>query len=329
MALDPQAVAYLTQTIAIGVQAPSEVTLEEARRSYEESAGALFGSPAPVESVEDLDADGVEVRVYRPSSGQLPALVYCHGGGWVLGSLDSHDPLCRTLAARCRCAVIAVNYRLAPEHPYPAAVEDVWTAFRWASRRFAPLAVAGDSAGGQLAAAAALRAREAGIPLALQALIYPATDYGFDTPSYHENAEGTTLTAALMRWFWAQYVPDRSTADEPECSPLRSPELAGLAPAFVMTAEYDPLRDDGEGYARRLAEADVPVKLRRYDGQIHGFIRMPALIDRANDAIDELAHAIRSALSGAPEVNYSDLTKRSSRRHSPSKSDSRTVPSGL
>jgi acetyl esterase len=296
--LDPQAVAYLDQLRTLAVPSAAEVPLDDARRPYEEGAAALFGSAGQVASVEDADADGVPIRVYRPSSAELPGLVYCHGGGWVLGSLDSHDPLCRTLAARSGCAVIAIDYRLAPEHPYPAAVDDAWTATAWAAERFSPLAVGGDSAGGQLAAAVALRARDAGVALALQALIYPATDFAFDTQSYRDNADGMGLTAALMRWFWTQYLQDGTRAGEPGCSPLRVPELAGLPPALVLTAEYDPLRDEGEAYARRLDEAAVRVALRRYEGQIHGFIRMPALIDRANDAIDEVADAVRSALRG-------------------------------
>jgi acetyl esterase len=303
MPLDPQVVAYLNKVRTLGVPLPSEVPLEDARRTYEEGAAVLFGPAAQVASVEDTDADGVPVRVYRPSSGELPGLVYCHGGGWVLGSLDSHDPLCRTLAARSGCGLIAVGYRLAPEHPYPAAADDAWVATAWAAQRFSSLAVAGDSAGGQLAATVALRARDAGLPLALQALIYPATNYAFDTESYRDNAEGPVLTAALMRWFWAQYLRDETRAGEPDCSPLRVPQLAGLPPALVLTAEYDPLRDEGEAYARRLDEASVPVALRRYEGLIHGFVRMPALIDRANRAIDEVAAAVRLALLVTPEAS--------------------------
>jgi acetyl esterase len=294
--LDPQVVVYLDQLEALGVPSPWEVPLEDARRTYEESAGPLFGSPGQVMAVEDLDADGVPVRVYRPAAGELPALVYCHGGGWVLGNRGTHDPLCRTLAARSGCTVIAVDYRLAPEHPYPAALEDAWTATEWAAERFSPLAVAGDSAGGQLAASVALRARDTDLALALQVLIYPVTNYAFDTQSYRENTEGPALTAAQMRWFWGQYLQDEARAAEPGCSPLQAPDLSGLPPAFVLSAEYDPLRDEAEAYARRLDQAGVPVRLRRYDGLIHGFIRMPALIDRADGAIDDVAAAVRSAL---------------------------------
>jgi acetyl esterase len=297
--VDSQVVAYLQQLRTLGAPAPWDVPLEDGRRSYEESAARLFGPAGRVASVEDVDAGGVPVRVYRPAVGELPGLVYCHGGGWVVGGFGSHDPLCRTLAARSGCAVIAVDYRLAPENPYPAAVEDAWTVTAWAAERFSPLAVAGDSAGGQLAASVALVARDTDLSLALQVLIYPATNYGFDTQSYRDNTEGPALTAAQMRWFWAQYVQDQTRAGEPGNSPLRAPELARLPPAFVVSAEYDPLRDEAEAYARRLDEAGVGVTLRRYEGLIHGFIRMPALIHRANDAIDEIGAAVRSALRGS------------------------------
>jgi acetyl esterase len=297
MPLDPQVVSYLDQLQRLGVPSPAEAPLQDARSAYESGAAALFGPADPVHSVHDSDANGVPVRIYRPAEDDLPGLVYYHGGGWVLGSLDSHDPLCRTLAARSGCTVIAVGYRLAPEHPYPAAVEDAWTATAWAAERFVPLAIGGDSAGGQLAAAVALRARDAGLPLALQILIYPPTSYAFDTQSYRENLAEGVLTADLMRWFWTQYVPDPARAGEADCSPLRAPRLEGVARALVLTAEYDPLRDDGEAYARRLEQAGVAVTSRRYAGQIHGFVRMPALLDRAGEAIDQCASAVRAALN--------------------------------
>jgi acetyl esterase len=297
VSLDPQVVSYLDQLKELGVRPPSDLPIEEARQAYDEGAVARFGSVPIVAVVEDADAAGVPVRVYRPASGKLPGIVYCHGGGWVLGSLSSHDPLCRALAVQSGCAVIAVDYRLAPEHPYPAALEDVWAATIWAATQFAPLAVAADSAGGQLAAALALRARAAALPLALQALIYPVTNYSFDTPSYLENFGEMTLTADLMRWFWRQYVQDERQAEDPGCSPLRASDLAGLPRAHVLTAEYDPLRDEGEEYARSLRDSGVPVTLNRYEGQIHGFIRMPALIDKARDAIAEISSAIRAAMS--------------------------------
>jgi acetyl esterase len=223
--------------------------------------------------------------------------VYLHGGGWVVGGPDSHDPLCRTLAARSRATIIAADYRRAPEHPYPAAVEDAWTVTQWAAERFSPLAVAGDSAGGQLATAVALRARDSGPPLALQVLIYPVTNHPGSAASYGTVGEGTTLNGELMWWFWSQYLTDPSRAGEPDCSPLRAPDLSGLPPALILTAEYDPLGGEAQAYAARLREAGVTVTAYDYEGLMHGFIRMPAVIDRARDAIDEVAAAIAAALT--------------------------------
>jgi len=295
--LDPQVVAYLARLRELGVQPVSDLPLETARGNYDAGTAGLFGEPDEIESVEDLDADGVPVRVYRPSLDESPpAVVYLHGGGWVVGGPDSHDALCRTLAARSGCAVIAVDYRRAPEHPYPAAIEDAWTATRWAAERFAPLAVAGDSAGGQLAASVALRARDGGLPLALQALIYPVTDHPGSAASYGTVGEGTPLNGELMWWFWSRYLTDEARAAEPDCSPLRAPDLSGLPPTVILTAEFDPLHPEGEAYAARLRQAGVPVSERRYDGLIHGFIRMPAVLDRAGEAIDELADAFAAAL---------------------------------
>jgi acetyl esterase len=268
------------------------------RREYDAAAPGLFGPAPHVDSVEDHDADGVPVRVYRPAGGERAALVYLHGGGWVLGGLDSHGPLCQTLAARSGQAVVAVDYRLAPEHRYPAAVEDAWTAFRWVHERFDRLAVAGDSAGGHLSATVARRARDADLALALQALVYPATDYGCEWPSHRRYTTGPAFHTAEMQWFWKQFLDDPSRAHEPDCSPLRS-DLSGVAPALVLTAEHDPLRDEGEAYAHALQAAGVPVTLHRYDGLIHGFLRMPGVIGRANQALSLVADAVADALTPA------------------------------
>jgi acetyl esterase len=296
MTLDPQAAAYLDRLRELAPPPHWEIGPAAARRRMDQDAAALFGDAEPVGSVEEDEADGVPVRVYRPEEGGDPGLVWFHGGGWVLGSLDSHDRLCRALAARSGCSVVSVAYRLAPEHPYPAAIEDSWTATLWASRSFAGLAVGGDSAGGHLAAVVAVRARDHGLPLAVQALAYPNTDASCDTPSFREHAGIPNLTAEAARWFWNQFCPAERRG-EPEASILRAPDLAGVAPALVLTAEYDVLRDEGEAYARRLAEAGVPVTLHRYDGQIHGFLRLPAVIERARAGIDEVADAVRSALA--------------------------------
>ncbi len=296
MPLDPQAAAYLERLRVLSPPPHWEIGAVAARRRRDEEAPALFGEAVPVASVEDADADGVPVRVYRPADGEPPGLVWFHGGGWVLGSLDSHDRLCRALAARSGCTVVAADYRLAPEHPYPAAGEDAWTTTLWASGKFAAVAVGGDSAGGHLAAVTALRARDRGVQLALQVLVYPVTDAGCDTQSYADYAEVPNLTAETMRWFWDQFCADERRA-EPEASVLRAPDLRDLAPALVLTAEYDVLRDEAEAYARRLLDAGVPVTLTRYDGLIHGFLSMPAAIERATDAIDEVAGAVRAALA--------------------------------
>jgi acetyl esterase len=293
--LDPQAAAYLDRLRELEASPYWEIGPVAARRRMDDDAPALFGEADAIASIVDADADGVPVRIYRADDRELPGLVWFHGGGWTIGSLDSHDRLCRTLAARCGCALVSVDYRLAPEHPYPAAVEDAWTATLWASRRFAGLAIGGDSAGGHLAAVVAVRARDRGLPLALQALVYPPTDGGLDTPSFREHADVPNLTREVMHWFWDQFCPVERRA-EPEASVLRALDLRGVAPAFVLTAEYDVLRDEGEAYARRLLDAGVPVMLTRYEGQIHGFLRMPAVIERAREAIDQVAESVRTAL---------------------------------
>jgi acetyl esterase len=295
--LDPDIAAHLEAHTVIPPLDGEGPSIADLRREYDAAAPGLFGPAPALASVTDEDADGVPVRVFRPTGRETTALVYLHGGGWVLGDLDSHDPLCRTLAARSGVAVVAVDYRLAPEHPYPAAPEDAWTAARWTADRFDHIAVGGDSAGGNLSAVVALRARDAGLPLALQVLIYPATDHGCRWPSCREAREGPGFRTGEMEWFWEQYLTDPDRADEPDCCPLRSPDHSGLAPALVLTAEYDPLRDEGEAYAQALQDAGVAVSRHRYDGLIHGFLRMPAVTPRADDALTLIADAVRDALA--------------------------------
>jgi len=260
-------------------------------------------------SVEDRVVPGpagaLPVRIYRPQvESPLPALVFFHGGGWVIGSLDSHDATCRDLARRVGCAVVSIGYRLAPEHPYPAAAEDCYAATAWLAEHGADfgvdgrrLAVGGDSAGGNLAAVVAQMARDRrGPELAFQLLIYPVTDADFERASYVENAEGFLLEAVGMRWFWDLYVPDLAQRSEPYCAPLRAVDLAGLPPALVITAELDPLRDEGEAYAKGLREAGVPVTATRYDGMIHGFFGMGLLAQGARDAVADASGALQEAL---------------------------------
>jgi acetyl esterase len=280
-----------------------EVPLDVLRAGPELEVPEIWGLPDEVDEVVDLLIPGpggkLRVRVYRPLSTELlPVVIWFHGGGWVVGTLDSHDPVCRALANRTPCVVVAVDYRLAPEAPFPAAVEDSWAATQWVVQEALKLGgdtsrivVAGDSAGGNLAAAVALRARDSGLELALQVLVYPVTDSDLDSESYLRLATGLNLTRAKMEWYWQQYLGG-ADGSHPEASPLRAPDLAGVAPALVQTAEHDPLLSEGEAYAARLGEAGVPVTLTRYDGMIHGFIRMPALVAEADFSLAEIASAV-------------------------------------
>jgi acetyl esterase len=294
MPLDPQARAYLEEQERLGIPPIWELGVEQAGRNMEETAPTLVPFE-DVASVEDATAGSVPVRIYRPEAAGAGALVWFHGGGWVVGSIDTHDGICRQLANRAGCTIVSAGYRLAPEHRFPAAVEDAWEVTAWAAETFDTIAIGGDSAGGQLTAVVALGARRRGIPLALQVLVYPALASSYDTPSYEACATGYGLTREAMRWYWEQYLGS-ADGSAPDASPLLAPDLADAPPALVLTAEYDPLRDEGEAYAQRLKEADVPVSLRRYDGQIHGFFRMTAIFDAARAAVDETAAAVRAAL---------------------------------
>jgi acetyl esterase len=305
VALDPDVVWFLEERAAAGLPPVTELTPEAAREAAEATAAEWFGSTDTVGAVVDRSIPGpVRVRIYEPPRGAdgLPVLVYFHGGGWVVGSLDTHDGVCRALAARTPCLVVSVDYRLAPENRFPAALEDAWAATVWVAEHAAliggdpgRLAVGGDSAGGNLAAAVALRARDQGLELATQLLVYPVLDADLDRPSYLENASGYFLTRDAMRWYWDHYVGPDGDPFDPQASPLRAADLGGVAPAFVLTVENDPLRDEGEAYARRLEESGVPVTLSRYSGVVHGFIRMPGVIARGNAALDECAAALRAA----------------------------------
>jgi acetyl esterase len=279
-----------------------EVSLEEARRGTDDETIPAWGDRDEVAHVEDRDVDGIRVRIYRPEvETPLPAVVYCHGGGWVVGTIESHDPLTRAIAARTPAVVVSVDYRLAPEHPFPAAADDAWAATQWVAANAMELGadperlvVAGDSAGGNLAAVVALRARDAGLALALQVLIYPVTDADLDSSGYVRLGEGLNLTRAKMEWYWEQYL-DGADRAHPDASPLRAGDLTAVAPALVQTAEYDPLADEGAAYARRLQEAGVPATLTEYEGQIHGFVRLRTYCgEQADRAVDEIAAAVRA-----------------------------------
>jgi len=262
-----------------------------------------------VGSVEETRVPGpggqLRARVYRPdATGPAATVVLFHGGGWVVGDLDTHDNLARTICRDCSAVVVSVDYRLAPEAPFPAAVEDALAATRWAGDNLADLggddrlAVAGDSAGANLATVVAQQLRDAGDPvLTAQLLVYPATDMVGDYASRRENGLGYVLDLPTMRWFTGHYAADAALHPDPRLSPLRHHDLAGLPPAVVVTAEYDPLRDEGEAYAEALAAAGVPVRVRRFDGMVHGFIDMGRFSPRAQAALDEACALFAEVLS--------------------------------
>jgi acetyl esterase len=307
MPLDPAIAPIIEQLMAGGMPPLNEMSVPMAREAALALA-PLQGEPEPVARVEDRRVPGpagdVPVRLYAPpGAGPWPLLVWVHGGGWVIGDVPSYDALCRRLALAVPAIVVSVEYRRAPEHKFPAAAEDAYAATCALAEGAAALgadparvAVGGDSAGGNLSAVVSLMARDRGGPrLAHQLLVYPVTDATFDTPSYRDNAEGYLLTRDMMQWFWNHYLPTPADGANPYASPLRAADLAGLPPATVITAEFDPLRDEGEAYAARLGAAGVPVRVSRYDGMIHGFFAMPAILPQAVAAIAEAATALRAA----------------------------------
>ena len=310
MPLDPAAEGLLAQLEEAGLPPLNEMSPPDAREAAKGFA-ELGGEGEEVADVTNRTFTGpageVPARIYTPRGADpdaaLPCLVYFHGGGWVIGDLDMVDSICRAVANRAMCKVVSVDYRMAPEHKFPAPLDDCYAAVEWVAREASSLgvdrdrlAVGGDSAGGNLSAAVALRARdEGGPPLRLQVLIYPVTDHSFDTPSYRENGEGYLLTTDMMRWFWDHYLRGPADSDNPYVSPLRAKDLAGLPPAVVLTAEYDPLRDEGEAFADRLTEAGVPVVRKRFDSQIHGFWPMMAVFEASKGALDLVAAELRKA----------------------------------
>jgi acetyl esterase len=305
MPMDPQAQVILDLVNASGFGDISELE-PTAVRTLMESLSAP--STIHVARVEDRTIPGpdgeIPVRIYGPdATGPLPVLVWYHGGGWVIGSLETHDGLCRELVDAAGCLVVSVDYRLAPEHRFPAGVDDAYAAALWVSEHAAEIgadpskeAVGGDSAGGHLAAVTAMTARDRGTPpLVLQLLVYPALEHEFSRPSMIENADGYMLTTDGMRWFYRHTLNDPSEGDDPRVSPIRADSLAGLPPAFVVTAEFDPLRDQGRAYADALAAAGVPVAGTTYDGVFHGFFNMSAMIDQAKIALGDAVAALRDA----------------------------------
>jgi acetyl esterase len=311
MPLDPQLQAMRDQRCRDGVPPLYTLTVEQARAADLAAIRAGSGTPEPVHEVVDASLPGpageIPVRLYRPCADRpLPTLVYFFGGGWTLGSIDTSDGICRSLANAARCLVVTPGYRLAPEWTFPAAVEDCHAALRWITDRAdelgadpARLAVGGDSAGGNLAAAVALLVRErGGARLVGQLLVYPNTDYLADTPSMRENTDPWLFNRTSVAWYWQHYLARPRDGENPLASPLRAADLRGLPPALVITAEYDPLRDEAERYGERLAEAGVPVEVTRYPGTVHGFFAMAGTVDAGKAAIAQAADRLRTWFAG-------------------------------
>lgn len=307
MPLHPKVKKLLANMARVGLKPIWDTPLAEARSLMLETS-RLLGPPEPVAAVFDDAVPGpagdIPIRVYRPSAKALPVVVYFHGGGWVIGSINSHDAYCRSLANAANCIVVSVEYRLAPEHPHPAALDDAYEALCWVSEnveslggKAGPIGVAGDSAGGNLAAVVSLMARDLGGPqVGCQVLIYPITDCNFQTASYLEFAENYFLTREAMIWFWDQYCPRLATRETAYLSPLRAKSFEGLPPALILTAEFDPLRDEAEAYAARLKQVGVDCQSIRYNGMIHGFTRRFQLLDEAHHALRETVNWIQSHL---------------------------------
>jgi acetyl esterase len=317
--LDGQTLALDVHTlISLAARARSDSLAEgtdpvSARAQRREEAAIVAERPTiPMARVEDLEIPGpaatIPARLYVPATDDetpLPLLVYFHGGGWVIGDLETHDSPCRFIAAHSGARVLAVDYRLAPEHPFPAAAEDAYAAYAWASAnagRFGTeasrIAVGGDSAGGNLAAAACLTAREEGAPPpAMQLLIYPVTETGGELPSRQTFRDGFILTRRDMAYYEDRYLPPGADRGDPRVAVLQASDLGGLPPAYVATAGFDPLRDEGEAYAQRLREAGVPVALRRHPGLVHTFVNLTAISPTARAAMLEACGALRMGLS--------------------------------
>jgi acetyl esterase len=314
MTINPDAAKVVELIIASGRPPYPTIGHVAAREIFVASRAILQPDPSPVGEVRDLAATGpageIPLRLYRgqgtDASRPQPALIYYHGGGWVLGNLESHDGVCRDIANAAQCTVISVDYRLAPEAKFPAAADDSIAAAQWIHDNAEDLgidrnrlAVGGDSAGGNLSAVVALHARDNGGPkLKLQVLIYPSTDMSSVYPSYEEFAEQLPLTRSTMDWFVDLYLKQRATdAKDWRASPLHAKSLAGLPPAYVITAAMDPLRDEGEEFARALMQAGVAVETKRFDGQIHGFLTMGRIIKDSQVAIADIATELRKAFA--------------------------------
>lgn len=304
--LDPQAKAFLD---LLGEREPVSALTPEENRARAAELRKLAGPAEPVAKVEDVlipvKGGEIKARVYTPEGkGPFPIFIYLHGGGWVLGDLDTADAPCRSLANKAECIVVSVEYRLAPEHKFPVPLEDCYEAATWVANHAgewsgdqARIAIGGDSAGGNLAASVAMKAREQEGPAFMaQILIYPVTDFSFSTLSHQANGEGYFLTRDSMVWFAQQYLGKEEDKHNVYAAPLLANDLSHLPPALVITAEYDPLRDEGLEYANRLRKAGVPVEYTCYEGMIHGFFWMAGIMDKGKQAIDQVARHLHSVL---------------------------------
>ncbi|MDO9380380.1 MAG: alpha/beta hydrolase [Nocardioidaceae bacterium] len=308
MAVDAATQQYL-DTMAEKQPVPThELTPEQARANEAETTALIAAGPA-MARVEDgeLIAQGghaFRTRTFVPEGEVGAVIAYFGGGGWVMGTLERYDTVAREIASRSGCAVVVVEYRKAPEHPFPAAVDDSWQALRWISDHVediagstVPLLVAGDSAGGNLAAVMAIRARDAGEPaVAFQVLVYPLTNANLETRSYHEQSNQLMLRRETVAWYWDNYVPNPDKRDHPDVSPLQVPDRRGLPPAIVLLAEHDVLRNEGDAYADGLRRAGVAVELRTFAGQMHGFFPLVGVLPGSTEALDWIAEEVRSAL---------------------------------
>ena len=310
MALDEATTAFLSQMAQSGMKPLHQMTPMEAR-GLGVALREMYGPGPEVAQVVDdtvpVEGGEIAVRVFAPQDPRA-MIVYYHGGGWVIGALDEFDTLARQMVQRTRAAVALVDYRLAPEHRYPTAVEDAWTALRWVKEHLdehgtqLPLVVAGDSAGGNLAAIMAQRATAEGGPeISLQVLVYPVTDADLDNASYRDPANQLMLSRDSMVWFWDHYAPEPDSRKNPDASPLQAADLAGLPPAVVLTAEHDVLRDEGEAYAEKLRAAGVPIEHRRFSGQMHGFFTMVNVLPGAAEALEYVGEQIDRHLAARPE----------------------------
>jgi len=309
MPLDPKIKAFIDQAASSGAPPLSSLTPQQARAAFRGLFESFGGTPPPVAKSEDRAIPGpagdIGVRIYTPEGKEpFPALMFFHGGGWVIGDLDTHDPLCRALTNAARCVTVAVDYRLAPEHKFPAAAEDCYAVAQWVTRNGAAvganpvrIAVGGDSAGGNLAAAVSLMARDRkDLQIAHQLLMYPALDASLQTKSMSDCAEGYLLTRADMVWFWGHYLRSDADRSNPYACPSAAKDLKRLPPATVITAEFDSLRDEGETYAKRMEQAGVRVICKRYDGVTHGFMSMTGFLDQGRKAVEEAAAHLRASL---------------------------------